>query len=100
MTANLNLQVLEGSRVLEVKNAGINKGQASQSWLKNRNWDFILAVGDDWTDETLFEQLPDKAISIKVGYANTQAVYTCHSYRDVRELLNSLMRGIDEKITE
>lgn len=100
MTANLNLQVLEGSRVLEVKNAGINKGRAAQSWLKTGNWDFILAVGDDWTDETLFEQLPDKAISIKVGYANTQAVYTCRSYRDVRELLNSLMRRIDEKITE
>lgn len=100
MTANLNLQVLEGSRVLEVKNAGINKGRAAQSWLKVRNWDFILAVGDDWTDETLFEQLPEKAISIKVGYGNTQAVYTCRSYRDVREILNTLMRGIDEKIAE
>ncbi len=57
-TRNIDVQVLEGRKVIEVRPSGINKGTAAQEWLKDRAPDFILGIGDDWTDEDLFRALP------------------------------------------
>jgi trehalose 6-phosphate synthase/phosphatase len=91
--ANLNLGVLEGSKVIEVKNAGINKGQAARRWLSKRKWDFVLAIGDDWTDENTFAELPESAYSIKVGWAPTRARFNVDSVVDARQLLQELVGG-------
>ena len=90
LTANLDLQVLEGSKVIEVKNAGVHKGRAAQRWLRKEKWDFILAIGDDWTDEDLFKALPESAYSIKVGFASSVARHNLRSHHEVRELLRKL----------
>ncbi len=87
LTAHLDVGVLEGSRVIEIKNAGINKGQAAMRWLSHEKWDFILAVGDDWTDEDIFSVVPEQAYSIKVGIRPSQAKYSVDSLEDVRSLL-------------
>ena len=50
LTANFNLQIMEGSKVVEVKVAIINKGQAALAWISQEKWDFVLAIGDDLTD--------------------------------------------------
>ena len=73
LTANLEVEVAEGNKIVEVKNAGINKGQAAMNWISKKKWGFILAVGDDLTDEDLFRELPDDAYSIKVGLAPSRA---------------------------
>jgi trehalose 6-phosphate synthase/phosphatase len=73
LTANLKVDVAEGNKIVEVKNAGINKGQAAVNWLSKKKWDFMLAVGDDLTDEDLFRELPEDAYSIKVGLAPSRA---------------------------
>jgi trehalose 6-phosphate synthase/phosphatase len=73
LTANLKVEVAEGNKIVEVKNAGINKGQAAMNWISKKKWEFILAVGDDLTDEDLFRELPDDAYSIKVGLAPSRA---------------------------
>ena len=100
LTSNLDLQVLEGSKVVEVKNAGINKGRAALRYFVEENWDFILAVGDDWTDEDIFKVLPDTAYSIKVGFAQSAAKHKLKSYKEVRALLNEFTeRIINETIT-
>ena len=67
MTANTDLQVLEGNKVIEIKNAGINKGTAAARWLGTDQPDFILALGDDRTDEDTFRALPPEAYTVKVG---------------------------------
>lgn len=89
-TQNLNLQVLEGSKVVEVKNAGINKGRAALHFYAKKKWDFVLAAGDDWTDEDMFKALPEDAFSIKVGFKGSAANYNVKSYTEIRELLNEL----------
>ena len=61
MTANLKVEVAEGNKIVEVKNAGINKGRAAMNWIGRKQWDFILAVGDDLTDEDLFRELPERS---------------------------------------
>jgi len=91
LTANLDLQVLEGSKVIEVKNLGINKGKAAQQWIAMDKWDFILAIGDDWTDEDLFKVIPPTGYSIKVGFASTTAKYNIKSVTEVRQLLNEFI---------
>ena len=90
LTANLDLQVLEGNKVVEIKNAGVNKGKATINWIEERNWDFILAIGDDHTDEDTFKALPKHAYSIKVGLEQTVAKFNLVSVAGVRELLQEL----------
>lgn len=87
LTANLDLQVLEGNKVVEIKNAGVNKGKAVLNWVHERDWDFILAIGDDHTDEDTFKALPTSAYTIKVGIAKTAARFQLYTVQHVRELL-------------
>ncbi|MDH4210139.1 MAG: bifunctional alpha,alpha-trehalose-phosphate synthase (UDP-forming)/trehalose-phosphatase [candidate division WOR-3 bacterium] len=88
----INLSILEGSKVIEVKNSGVNKGIAAQRWLGKQHYDFILAIGDDWTDEDTFEAVPESAYSIKVGIGYTKARYTIPSQKDARDLLKELAK--------
>ncbi len=97
-TLNMNLQVLEGNKVIEIKNAGINKGRATLSFLKQKDWDFIIAIGDDETDEDTFNALPEFAYSIKVGTSSSVARHNLQSHKEVRTLLKTLTeRSFDEK---
>lgn len=90
LVSNHNLEILEGNKVIEVKNSGINKGKAAMNIVIEGNYDFIMGIGDDWTDEYLFEELPHDAITIKVGLANTHAKYNVENFNDVRALLMGL----------
>jgi trehalose 6-phosphate synthase/phosphatase len=90
LTSNLNLGVLEGSKVVEIKNAGINKGRAALHWVLRDKWDFILAVGDDPTDEDVYAALPGSAYSIKVRLTPSQAKHNVESPDEVRSLLGAL----------
>ena len=91
--ANLNLQVLEGSKVVEVKNTGINKGRAALKWISREEWDFILALGDDWTDEDTFKVLPSTAWSIKVGFGASAARFSLSSPSEATSLLRKMVRA-------
>jgi trehalose 6-phosphate synthase/phosphatase len=89
-TANIDVQVLQGSKVVEVRCGGVNKGNAAARFLAEHKFGFILAVGDDWTDEDLFKILPDTAYSIRVGIRQSYARFNLRSYVDVVELLKEL----------
>jgi trehalose 6-phosphate synthase/phosphatase len=90
LTTNLNLQVLEGSKVVEIKSAGVNKGQAASRWASREEWDFILALGDDLTDEDVFQALPAHTWSIKVGFGASGARYNLGFPTNVRSLLKEM----------
>lgn len=81
------LSVLDGSRVLEVKNNVVNKGRAVLNIISGTQVDFIFAVGDDHTDESMFEVLPHNAYTVKVGKAETMAYYYINDIAEVRSLL-------------
>lgn len=86
---NQDLEILEGNKVIEIKVAGINKGTAASEYLFDKEFEFILGVGDDWTDEYLFQDLPVTSYTIKVGTDKSVAKYFVDSYKDVRKLLTS-----------
>src|SRR5713226_455018 len=90
LTAKTDLQVLQGNKVVEVRNAGTNKGTAALEWISRDNFDFVLAIGDDSTDEDLFRVLPESSVSIRVGIASTHARYNLRTTSEVLELLKDL----------
>ncbi len=90
MIANHNLEIMEGNKVIELKAGGINKGIAAMRFLRENEYDYIIAIGDDWTDEYMFRELPDTAVTIKVGLKSTAASYKLESVKSVRNFLKNL----------
>lgn len=90
LAGNKNLQVLEGHMVVEIKNSEINKGRAATQWIDKYKTPFIMAIGDDWTDEDTFLAMPEHAVTIKVGSSASAAKYSLSSPTDVRKLLTEL----------
>lgn len=88
-TANIDLQVMQGNKVVEVRRAGVNKGVAGRHWMSLEAFDFVFAVGDDWTDEDLFTALPESAWTIRVGITTSQARF---NLRDSHEVISLLRR--------
>ncbi|MFW6057002.1 MAG: bifunctional alpha,alpha-trehalose-phosphate synthase (UDP-forming)/trehalose-phosphatase, partial [Chloroflexota bacterium] len=95
LVSNLDLQVLEGNKVVEVKNSGVNKGRAALRWIANLEPDFILAIGDDFTDEDTFRALPEEAWSLRVGLGSTSAKYNLSSQGRVVPLLRDMLATED-----
>lgn len=90
LTQNLNVGLLEGEKAVEIKNMGVSKASAALTWLQEGVWDFVLTVGNDITDEGMFDVLPEEAYSIKVGFGHTKANYNAVDVEDVRTLLLEL----------
>ncbi len=84
-----DLSVLNGNKVMEVKSSNVNKGRATVRVLGEEDFDFVFAIGDDWTDEFMFQDLPETAVTVKVGRQKTHAKYYVDNNRDVRELLKA-----------
>ncbi len=82
------LQMLEGEKVLEVKSILYDKGTAAQALIGKEKYDFILALGDDNTDEDLFEVIPKNGITIKVGSKPTQARFNIRNQSQISEILS------------
>jgi trehalose 6-phosphate synthase/phosphatase len=91
-TANIDVQVLQGNKVLEIRNAGVNKGSAALSWMSGSAYDFVLAIGDDRTDEDLFRILSPETYSIHVGTGKTAARYSLRDPDEVFEFLSQLAK--------
>ncbi len=90
LLANSQVAVMQGNKILEVKNGNIDKGNAANHFL-NKPYDFVFAIGDDWTDEYLFKQIPQHAISIKVGTGDTAAKYYIENQTKVKDLLKAFL---------
>jgi trehalose 6-phosphate synthase/phosphatase len=73
--SRLNLQIVPGNKIVEIKPPETNKGSEVKRLLEKGNYDFILAIGDDTTDEEMFRALPPDGISVKVGSFSPTAKY-------------------------
>ena len=75
MSHGLGIRVMMGDKVLEIMDSRVSKGVAILHLLKGRRYDFILAIGDDRTDEAMFEALPEHSVTVKVGRPPSFARY-------------------------
>ena len=94
LASDKGLQLLPGDKVLEVKNMEINKGKAALTVIDKNDYDFIIAFGDDYTDEDVFKALPDSAITIKVGSNLSAAKFYLRNPGEVRKLLSSFTENV------
>lgn len=87
LISDQGLQILPGNKVVEVKNMEINKGRAVTGILHQQQYDFVVAIGDDQTDEDMFKAVPENAATIKVGQNISAAKYYLNNFKEVRNLL-------------
>lgn len=91
LVRNGQLQVIDGNKVIEIRVTGVDKGVAAKKLVDESPAEFILAIGDDKTDEDMFRALTDKAITIKVGAGHSIAQYCVPNQTEVIRLLNDLV---------
>ncbi len=89
-TANIDVQIIQEYRILEIRNAGVNKGRAANHWISKAEHDFILALGDEWDDEDLFRSLPSNAFALRVGATKLRARSDFQNSDEVCGFLRSL----------
>ncbi|MGZ3753256.1 MAG: trehalose-phosphatase, partial [Mucilaginibacter sp.] len=94
LATDKGLQLLPGDKVVEVKNIEINKGKAALTLIDGKNYDFIMAFGDDYTDEDIFKALPESAVTIKIGSNVSAAKFYLRNPVEARRLLKNLTENI------
>ncbi len=83
--------IMEGNKIVEVKNSSHNKGTMAGSIIEKGNYDFVLAIGDDVTDEDMFMKLNGKnQFTVKVGLSSTTAMYNLIGVSNVYSFLEQL----------
>ena len=97
---SLPAQVSRGKKVIEVKSLHASKGFFVQQWLEKQEYqpDVIIALGDDTTDEDMFEYLQNKSeiapFCIKVGDEKTQAKYFIKDQSTVKLFLENFIHSV------
>jgi trehalose 6-phosphate synthase/phosphatase len=90
--ARTDIEVLEGSRVIEVRLPGVSKSLVSASLIADMPaGTAIFAGGDDRTDEDLFAALPPEAVSVRVGRGRSLARFRVDDVSAFRALLRELV---------
>jgi trehalose 6-phosphate synthase/phosphatase len=92
MLAESPVKAMKGQKTVEVKSLWANKGQVYSRLLHpDAVPDFIMAAGDDVTDEDLFAQLPESAWTIHVGRNQSRAKYYLSNPDEMVALLAELL---------
>lgn len=86
-----DLTLLDGNKVLELVPANINKGVVSLDLFNAKPYDFVLAAGDDVTDENMFTNLPSDTFKVKIGKKKTAAEFYTRNYSSFLSLLSKFL---------
>ncbi len=85
-----DLAYYQGNKIIEIKPKMLHKGVLARKYADRKDWDFIVAIGDDYTDEDIFKAMPRSAVTIKVGYDQSESKYHLGSPTEVIEFLSEL----------
>lgn len=87
-----DLEIFDGNKLVEITTKKINKGKAIGELIRQSDYDFILCMGDDVTDEYMFRYLSNdqRAYSVKVGEQETEARYRVNNSAHAIEILKKL----------
>jgi trehalose 6-phosphate synthase/phosphatase len=94
--ANLPVEVMSGHRIVEVRQHGVNKGivlPAIVAAIIASPEEFVVAIGNDRTDEDLFAALPEHCVGLKVGDGPTLATRRLRDPEAVRAFLLDLSQN-------
>jgi len=92
-------QILQGKKVVEILPQGVSKGAAIQEILRFPGFSeyFPVYLGDDVTDESAFQVLQGRGLTVKVGVdqAATAASYSLTHPAEVRQFLTLLASHLE-----
>ncbi|MDD3039169.1 bifunctional alpha,alpha-trehalose-phosphate synthase (UDP-forming)/trehalose-phosphatase [Bacteroides sp.] len=94
------LQILQGNKVVEIKSPDYNKGSEVSRLLSDQHYDFILAMGDDTTDDDMFQAVPTNAFTIKIGTVSEAANYNLSAQTDVLFFLQAILSKQKMTVTD
>ena len=95
--ADRGIALMDGNKVVEVKPRGVDKGHAAHRWFRDPAYGFVMAAGDDRTDEDVFEAAPESAWTVKIGDGPTRARYALKNTGEMRALLEQLAAACAEE---
>jgi trehalose 6-phosphate synthase/phosphatase len=96
MLADTELHAIRGNKTVEVGFAWANKGAVVDRLQSLRpDADFRLAIGDDRTDEDLFQRLRGEAWTVRVGEGPSSARYSVDSPSEVVGFLEALVSAAE-----
>jgi trehalose 6-phosphate synthase/phosphatase len=95
--AGTSAVILMGRRVVEVKDAGTDKGLVLSELAAATPEARLLVVGDDATDEDMFRAAPADAVTVHVGGGSTIARMRLIGPDQVRKLLAELIERLDAR---
>ena len=87
----LGLQMMKGNKIVEIKPPECTKGAVVKMLLENDHYDFLMAMGDDVTDEDMFCAMPPEAITIKIGPLSGNARYNLFAQSQTLPFLKGLI---------
>jgi len=83
-----DITIKDGKKIIEVSPANVSKGHAVAALLGTHG--FVLAAGDDATDEDMLRAVPDTGFAIKIGRGRSTARHRLASPAELLEFLRSL----------
>lgn len=104
--ANEPVVVKKGQYIVEVKPQGISKGLAAEKILSTlascgKAPDFVMCIGDDRSDEDMFEAISNASVSeifaCTVGQKPSKAKYYLNDTSDVVRMLQGLASACSQK---
>ena len=87
-----DLQIMRGNKIVEIKSPDHHKGTEVERLLNKGDYDFVMAIGDDTTDDDMFRALPEGGISIKVGDFSEAAQFRLPWQDEVVPFLEGLIK--------
>ncbi len=83
--------ILSGNKVVEFTPRSVSKGNAVRHILASHAYDFILALGDDINDESMFQALPYSALTVKIGKSESFARFILTDHKVVMPFLEKIV---------
>lgn len=104
LVSNFAISVVNGKKVIEVKDSAANKGAFIEWFNANHSQDFAVnfAMGDDVTDEDMFAYLRPRNsdqvhdVAIKIGGGETLAGFRLREQKEVAEFIKELCDFLEE----
>ena len=90
-----DVRVMTGKDIIELSVAGVTKGSFVEDLLAD--YDGVVFIGDDTTDETVFEILRPTDIGIKVGEGQTAALFRVSDVTAVVDALGVMASSISAR---
>jgi trehalose 6-phosphate synthase/phosphatase len=92
LLANVPVQILPGSKVIEVRPHGVHKGLVAEALARRAPASAVqVAMGDDATDEDLFAALAPGAVTLHVGPGESRARHRLDDPWAARDFLERIL---------